>query len=701
MSERPVRSPLQLSDNDRRTIATPVPGEVQRKSPNSSSISALSHPDSTGKKYSTPSPLDESLTLYELARTGMDDQGNPLELEELYDRRRYEEHPGAEDSEDERDLFDFGDDVEAERGKHLAEELAAFVNDADFIPSLKTAEEEDDETPFLPGAPLGWKPPSPPEGWTPPATKTNAGEPKFEDVDNPGGWSEYIFQPIFDVKKKAKVKPYIHHCLPTGATPVPELNGKRSIGGWDFHYAGWTNTNDNIQCRLGSSKEDLFPKSRAGRLSKDILLRLGMSRDRMNDSTLGRPLDALFFYQLLLPICDVKQSGIRDDPRKSFYFDASKFSNLYAILDLNLGNGYGHHYRNTDPAELLRWDGVTVMDGVRGGSDGAMLRRFDSTEGNTAYDKYIAEAFTKTRWLELKRVYKLNSNSAAKKKGEPGYDPAYKFDMIYDVIVSNVNSITDLACLDLTGDETTYAHMGYGEPFSGLVCRIMGKPGVTRGGQIVIVLDSDRLRPRAYIHRHKCHNNEWSLQGPSEVKHIWLKLLPLTEGNENNPLLPTPIFREKPHMTWDNFFSGEVICEYAAEQGFGITTTMRRDRAPKSIPSKHLCLKKTDPKGQRPRMAKWIPPVVATKIVGNSSMMQLTSFQSTSSCNFLSVNAYNECSLYAVKKERGQHQKGTKREWAIEMNDARELYLRTYGQVDRMDHLIKNCKMGYRYVIIH
>jgi hypothetical protein len=28
--------------------------------------------------------------------------------------------------------------------------------------------------------------------------------------------------------------------------------------------------------------------------------------------------DALFFYQLLLPICDPSRSGVQDDPRKPF-----------------------------------------------------------------------------------------------------------------------------------------------------------------------------------------------------------------------------------------------------------------------------------------------------------------------------------------------------------------------------------------------
>ena len=51
---------------------------------------------------------------------------------------------------------------------------------------------------------------------------------------------------------------------------------------------------------------------------------------------------------------------------------------VYAICDLKQrGSGRGHHFKETSPQELLKWDGVLVFDGVLGGSKGAMLRRFD------------------------------------------------------------------------------------------------------------------------------------------------------------------------------------------------------------------------------------------------------------------------------------------------------------------------------------
>ena len=58
------------------------------------------------------------------------------------------------------------------------------------------------------------------------------------------------------------------------------------------------------------------------------------------------------------------------------------------------------------------------------------------------------------------------------------------------------------------------------------------------------------------------------------------------------------------------------------------------------------------------------------------------------------VNALNSLGLYCSIKERGRG--SSKRQWGIEMNESRRLYLNTYGAVDRLDHLIQNCRMGYR-----
>ena len=83
--------------------------------------------------------------------------------------------------------------------------------------------------------------------------------------------------------------------------------------------------------------------------------------------------------------------------------------------------------------------------------------------------------------------------------------------------------------MDHCGDETTWAHGGYGESGTGLQGCITGKSGVTKGGHIVIVSDTHRYRPRAYVHRHKLHSKPdgWNVMGQVEVRLICEKLQPM------------------------------------------------------------------------------------------------------------------------------------------------------------------------------
>ena len=93
----------------------------------------------------------------------------------------------------------------------------------------------------------------------------------------------------------------------------------------------------------------------------------------------------LYFFQLLLPICDPKKSGIANDPRKPFYSDVEIFSQKYAH-DLGLVGAYGHAFKPLNLDELVHFDGVLVRNGVRGGSNGAVHRRW---EQGADYDEYV------------------------------------------------------------------------------------------------------------------------------------------------------------------------------------------------------------------------------------------------------------------------------------------------------------------------
>lgn len=520
------------------------------------------------------------------------------------------------------------------------------------------------------------------ENWIPPPVKVDKGEIPFDQVDNPGGWDEYYFRPKFN-----KAGKYMGHYLPTGAKPVPkDENGNRTCGGWTFHYDGFKN--EEFPYRSGATTTNLFPEERKGFLDINILKKLGLTKERIDS------VDALFFYQLILPICDVKRSGIDNDPRTSYYSKVANFTNGYAGQQ-GLQSGYGHHFKSTNPPELIHFDGVLFHDGVLGGSNGAIYRRFDTS--NVMYSREVSHSITLTRFHEIKRTIKLCNNDAAPKRGEAGYNPAYKYTMIYDTIVHNVNAITAKADDDQTLDESTWGHGGYGEKGTGLTGRLYGKK-VPKGGQVVIVMDSSRLRPRAILHRNKIYKElypeekrGWTANGPFEFKYLCDRIYEMVDGTDGDQ---KKIFRTKPCVTADNYFQNCKVADYIGEKQMGAIFTSSRNSLPKEINTEYLQKEKTDAKNRPAKIARFSQPIIAVKDDNEKNFQRVhVSFQSTSSCNISTVNALNEVYNFVELRERGR--KDDKRYWGIEMNQARRLYLSTYGNIDVLDHHIKNNHIFY------
>lgn len=121
--------------------------------------------------------------------------------------------------------------------------------------------------------------------------------------------------------------------------------------------------------RGGATTDNLFLKERASSLDRDILKSLGMRCQRIKDCS-GLP-DALFFCQLLLPICDPAQSWFPDDPRKPYYTEVTK-SSIFYKHQTGIGSTYGHTIQEMTMPESVQFDGCLVCDGVLGGGDGAM-----------------------------------------------------------------------------------------------------------------------------------------------------------------------------------------------------------------------------------------------------------------------------------------------------------------------------------------
>ena len=239
-----------------------------------------------------------------------------------------------------------------------------------------------------------------------PLVRPERQEPNFEDVDNPGKWPRYCFQPKFLSRSKNSL--YTRHTMPTGAVPVPKnKHGERKIGDWEFFYQGWSNP--NAPYRRGATTANLFPKEMEGNLCSMTLKKLGLTQPKMVDT------DALFFLQLILPICNVAMSGVKNDPRRSYYNHVECFTNV-SKASSGMGASYGHTWTQVTAKELVVFDGILVRDGVLGGSQGALYRRWD--KDSACYDQMIASAMTLARFGEIKRHKKLCNNDKVPKKGE-------------------------------------------------------------------------------------------------------------------------------------------------------------------------------------------------------------------------------------------------------------------------------------------
>ena len=94
------------------------------------------------------------------------------------------------------------------------------------------------------------------------------------------------------------------HASCTVPVPIDAVTGKREAGGYEFFNQGWKEENPTREnCRFGATREDLFPKDRDVTLDVTFLKKMGLSKQRMEEC------NALFFYQLLLPIVDPAMSG--------------------------------------------------------------------------------------------------------------------------------------------------------------------------------------------------------------------------------------------------------------------------------------------------------------------------------------------------------------------------------------------------------
>jgi len=137
-----------------------------------------------------------------------------------------------------------------------------------------------------------------PDDWNPVIDLSKGQPEELPDDMNPAGWNDFTFRPVFEKKTpKAKATTYVRHELMGGVQVVPlNASGERDAGGgWIAHYNGWTS--EHALGRMPQQQEGVpLPDSRRGKLSRDKLRAMGLTKERMGDP--------MFFMQLLFPLTD-------------------------------------------------------------------------------------------------------------------------------------------------------------------------------------------------------------------------------------------------------------------------------------------------------------------------------------------------------------------------------------------------------------
>ncbi len=182
-------------------------------------------------------------------------------------------------------------------------------------------------------------------------------------------------------------------------------------------------------------------------------------------------------------------------------------------------------------------------------------------------------------------------------------------------------------------------------------------------------------------------------------------IIPLVLGATKDPTdKRKQISSECVHIAMDNFFSGDEVLRYLGEGGWKGTMTCRRDRLPKSVPRKYFNFIKAAPANARSKVAQFEQPTIAVKHVKHQDSDRVTenkdyvlchvSFQSTGGTNISTVNALSLVDLYVCKCNKGRGSQKTT--WGIEMNEARETYLKNYNAVDKIDLMLLGWDLTYR-----
>ena len=143
----------------------------------------------------------------------------------------------------------------------------------------------------------------------------------------------------------------------------------------------------------------------------------------------------------------------------------------------------------------------------------------------------------------------------------------------------------------------------------------------------------------------------------------------------------------------DNYFVTDAFIDWDGNAGLGIIGTNPMNMLPKDITPFYLHKDNTNTTMKHTKAARFFDPIVAVKKYLRGFQRVHVSFQSTSSCNIVSVNTINECTNFVELREKGRYKH--KQQWVIEMNHAQKFYLATHCCIDVLDGRIQHAHIFY------
>ena len=126
---------------------------------------------------------------------------------------------------------------------------------------------------------------------------------------------------------------------------------------------------------------------------------MGLTIERMENK------DALFFKQLLTPICNPLRSTIANNPQKPYYHLVAKYTSMKMASEVGL---YLDTYRTWSLQEIVNCDGIVVHNTNKN------IHNSWLKDGPEEFNERIHKTMYYQRFVEYKRFKKLSDHTAEK-----------------------------------------------------------------------------------------------------------------------------------------------------------------------------------------------------------------------------------------------------------------------------------------------